>query len=468
MARKPKGIKGKAIPRSITASLAGIRAGGALAVDGALKSMFGQDRPDSEFARKEARRFVKKLGKLKGTYVKIGQMMSMFGEHILPPVLAEALRGLADNTRPLPWEFIQPVLRRELGHKLVELEIEQQPVAAASLAQVHRAKIIATGEEICLKVQYPGLADVIDEDFNNVVRMLRLARWVKAGRDLDNWLESMREYLHHEIDYQREARFCRQIGEYVAGLDDSHSVLHVPKVYDLYSKGAVLALEYVSGKSVTDPSVARLSQARRTALGRAMLELFFLELFDLGSMQGDPNFGNYLIRPAQRGSEACDQLVLLDFGSMLDCSDEFLLHLRGAIAAGFEDDLQALVEALIGLGCLTRSSSIQTTELMVEFCRHLLEPLAPPENLPLQALNSSGEYRWSQSGLMQRAGKKAAENLVSRHFEVPSREFAIIARKLSGVFSFIAVLEAEFNGHERVAEYIHQWREHQWRERTSE
>ena len=100
MVKKQRGLKSKAIPRGITVSLAGIRAGGALAVDSAVQKVMrrGPDVDDSEFARREARRFVRELGKLKGTYVKIGQMLALFGEQFLPAVLVEALRDLSDQT----------------------------------------------------------------------------------------------------------------------------------------------------------------------------------------------------------------------------------------------------------------------------------------------------------------------------------------------------------------------------------
>ncbi len=458
MARKPDGLKRKAIPRSLSATLAGLRAGGALAVDGAWQGLLGKD-DSSPFARKEAHRFVRKLGKLKGTYVKIGQMMAMFGEHFLPPVLTEALHELGSNTRPLAWEEMEPSVKRCLGRRAAELNVDPNPIAAASLAQVHRARIRETGDEICLKIQYPGLAEVIDQDFDHVVGMLRLARWVKSGRDLDGWLESMREYLHHEIDYEREASYCRAMNDSLAELGAAGTVFHAPMVIDRYSRGQVLALEYVPGKMVNDPAIAKLSKARRNALGRAMLDLFFYELYDWGMLQSDPNFGNYLIRPAASGSGSRDELVLLDFGSMLDCTDDFRYYLQQAIAAGFEEDEGELVQALIGLGCLKPRSSREARRLFADFCMHLLEPLRPIESLPKASVNNKGEYRWADSRLMQRAGEKVAANVASPHFDIPGREFAVIARKLSGVFAFISVLDAEFNGHEAAAGHITRWRD---------
>jgi predicted unusual protein kinase regulating ubiquinone biosynthesis (AarF/ABC1/UbiB family) len=460
MSKPAKKLKRGAVPRGIAATLAGIRAGGALAVDGAVKQVLSRSglrgaETESEFARREARRFVKELGKLKGTYVKIGQIFALLGEHFLPPALTDALHELGGRTEPLPWDAVAPVVEADLGPRIEDLDIDPVAFAAASLAQVHRATVRATEEQIVLKVQYPGLAEVIDGDFDAVVRMLRLARWLPAGRDMDDWLESMRAYLHHEIDYAREARFADWVGARLAGLGASAGCYHAPRVYPEYSSDRVLALEYVSGKMVTDPAIARLSLSRRNAMARAMLELFFIELYDWGVLQTDPNFGNYLLQPDRDG----DRLVLLDFGSMLDCSADFLHHLRRVIAAGLEEDVDTLVDGLIGLGCLQPDAEAEGRELFANFCLHLLEPLRRPEHLPAERLNRRGEYRWADSRLMQRAGRLAAASTTSRHFTTPSRDFALIARKLTGVFTFISVLGAEFNGYELVAGHIHRWRE---------
>ena len=150
---------------------------------------------------------------------------------------------------------------------------------------------------------------------------------------------------------------------------------------------------------------------------------------------------------------------MLDFGSILECSDDFLYHLRNIIDAGLRQDVGLLGDSLVGLGCLKEGAGEEPRRLFAEFCMHLLEPLRPPEQLPKEHLNSKGEYRWADSRLMHRAGKRGAQSATSRHFTPPTREFALIARKLTGVFTFITVLEAEFNGYDMVAAHIARWRE---------
>ncbi|MFO7552223.1 MAG: AarF/ABC1/UbiB kinase family protein, partial [Haliea sp.] len=154
-----------------------------------------------------------------------------------------------------------------------------------------------------------------------------------------------------------------------------------------------------------------------------------------------------------------DQLVLLDFGSTLSCDKTFLRHLGNAIAAGQEQDRDALLQSLIGLGCLDANSSAYARESFTEFCLGLLEPLRPAAELPPEYLNAKGEYRWGKSRLLRRAGKAAASSAASLDFATPSRDFALIARKLTGVYTFIAVLDAEFNAHDLVRRHIRHWRE---------
>lgn len=468
MAKKNRGLKGGPLPRSLSVSLAGIRAGSALAVDSVVQRVMGRgpDDEDSDFARREARRFAQELGKLKGTYIKIGQMLALFGEQFLPRVLVAALRDLSDQTEPLHWDALESSVRDSLGDRYPELDIDPKAIAAASLAQVHLAKIRASGEWICLKVQYPGLAQVIDSDFDAVVRMLLLARWVKTGRELDDWLESMRTHLHNEIDYAREAAFTKKMSALVSGVHGPAVAYDVPQLHARYCTDSILAMEYIDGISVADPDVANLSLERRNALGKAMLELFFYEVYQWGVLQTDPNFGNYLLRLDDRRKKvAQDELVLLDFGSVLECPDDFLLHLRRTIDAGQRQNIDELAEGLIGLGCLQPDASEEGRKLFGHFCLHLLEPLRPPEQLPAEYLNARGEYCWGKSQLMRRAGKMAAQSAASRHFSTPSRDFALIARKLTGVFNFIAVLDAEFNAYDIAQSHIRRWRE---RERRAE
>lgn len=468
------------LQRSLKVSLAGAKAGGVLTLEN-LKRRFGvADHTESEVLSLEAKRFVEELGRLKGSYVKIGQLLAQFGEHLLPRELTDALHGLESSTEALGFELIEPVLKDSLGQNYAKLDIDPQAMAAASLAQVHVARLVPTTvkgsgvphgakppEEICLKVLYPGLRESIDSDFNAVIRMLKLGSLLHMNRQMKAWLEHMRSQLKREADYRIEAGMTELTAALVADLCESSPSLQpnqiaVPAVVSEFSKGDVLALERIHGFAVNAPEILGLSQARRNALGRTMLELFFAEVFQWGVVQTDPNFGNYLIVPSLklRGQGAYpDQLVLLDFGSVDRPSADFLHHLRTAVSSALTGDRAQLVSALYGLGCLEPGSSPRAEQSFAEFCVAILEPLWAHETLPAEYLNARGEYRWADSLLIKRAGKLGATASLDRHFALPSAEFTLIARKLIGVFTFISVVGAEFNGHDIAARYIDAWRQ---------
>lgn len=455
-------------------SLAGAKAGSTIAVGSLMRKLRLSGDSESDVLRREAQSFVDELGRLKGSYVKIGQLLAQFGEHFLPVELTEALHTLGSDTEAMPFNNVEPVLRHSLGARYAQLDVEPKAMAAASLAQVHAAnwqpptvkgRPSAAPQQLCLKVLYPGLRDSIDSDFDTVIRMLKLGRFLQMNRQMQQWLEKMRAQLKREADYRHEAQMTLAMAERVQSLSDRNpglltAELKVPRLEQSLCQGDVLALERMHGFAVNSPQVQRLSKTRRSALGKAMLELFFAEVFEWGLIQTDPNFGNYLIKASARlrgANSQPDQLILLDFGSVDTPTEEFLESLRTAISCGLANDEEGLRRALVMLGCLQPNSSASAQQSFAQFCIAILEPLRPPAELPASCLNERGEYCWADSKLVKRVGKQAATASLHKHFELPSAEFTLIARKLIGVFTFISVLRSEFNGHEIAARYVTAW-----------
>ena len=448
---KNKTIRRGALNRVLRVSLAGARAGGVFAIDGALKRLRGDEAGDEARLDRAARRFAQQLGTLKGSYVKIGQLFALLGEHFLPAPLTRALHALEAENEALPWAEMEPHFRAALGAQFGDLDIETEALAAASLAQVHRARIKSTGHEVVLKAQYPELAAVLDDDFNAVVRMLRLARWIPASRDFDSWLTILHEQLHAELDYPREQAMAVAFAsalEHHPHLTETQVALTVPQFWQAYCGAQVLTLDYVKGHRAGSAAVAALSQSTRNGLGRLMLQLFFIEVFEIGLVQTDPNFGNYLI------SDTGDELTLLDFGSIMALDDALRSALCDTIVAGLQGDDALLLDALTRLGCLSPDAERHAQETFKTFVINLLEPLRAADQLPAEYLNRRGEYCWGHSELINRTGRHVARSMTSRQFAIPSGDFAMVARKLTGVFTFIAVLDAEFNGDEIAAPFL--------------
>lgn len=404
----------------------------------------------SRILSEQAHYLVEELGKLKGSVVKIGQVMALYGEHFLPPEVTEALHTLEDKTHSLDWSVIRGVLYQELGpQKMAQLEIEEEPIGSASLGQVHRAVIKTSGEQICLKVQYPGVAQAVDADLDAVAQLLKLARIVSAGPTFDGWLEEVRLMMHREVDYLLEAQTT----------DHFHSLLRtdrrfvVPSVYFDYSTGHVLATSYESGESISSNSVAALSLERRNALARGALELFLNELYVWHEIQTDPNFGNYRIRVDQDGNR--DQIVLLDFGAVQKYPLKFIEPVCQMIDAAYRADLDAVVKGGIALHFMHEDWPEKVLHEFGAICISVLEPLARDYGESDQVvLNSQGEYCWADSDLPSRIARRAARSAISRYFKVPPKEFVFLNRKLVGVYTFISVLKAEFNGQDLLSRYV--------------
>ncbi|MEO0367560.1 MAG: AarF/ABC1/UbiB kinase family protein, partial [Pseudomonadota bacterium] len=311
MTKEIKQIKKGALRRRLAIGTAGARSGIGLLqsrASGLLLPKAEREQHNLEALEREAMRFVAHLGELKGAYVKIGQMLALYGEHLLPEPITKALHTLEHQTSSLAWTAIKPHIENLLAEKTAQIEIEESAFAAASLAQVHRAKVMGADGQQCIKIQYPGISDAIDSDFDSVVQMLKLAKWLKAGRDAEQFTSQLKTYLLQEADYRHELACLEEISEYLR--PDSRYI--VPKTYHEFCNDKCLVMDYVDGYAVTDARVQNLSQERRNNLAEAMLALFFKEIFVWNKMQTDPNFGNYRIQIG----ETKDQLVLLDFGAV--------------------------------------------------------------------------------------------------------------------------------------------------------
>ncbi len=398
----------------------------------------------------QAQFLVEELGKLKGSVVKIGQVMALYGEHFLPVEVTEALHTLEDRTQALDWPIVHEVLLQELGEaKLAELDIEQEPIGTASLGQVHKARVRASGEWICLKVQYPGVALAVDSDLDAVAQLLKLARLVTMGPAFDDWLQEVRAMMHREVNYRLEAKTTAHFAELLR--EDSRFI--VPEVYFEYSSDQILATRFEEGVHISSSEVAALSQSRRNQLAKAALDLFLSELFVWHEIQTDPNFGNYRIRIDPVSGQ--DQIVLLDFGAVQRYPDSFIRPVCQMISAAYSNDLDRVIDGGVALRFMQSSWPRSVLEEFGKVCIAVLEPLSKDQSdVPPSAFNEKGEYRWRESDLPGRIARRAAKSAISRYFKIPPKEFVFLNRKLVGVYTFISVLGGEFNGQILLSKYL--------------
>jgi len=284
-------------------------------------------------------RITDQLAKMRGAAMKIGQLISMDGGDVLPPELAEIMARLRSDAHIMPPSQLKKVLNGNWpAGWLREFErFDVRPVAAASIGQVHRARL-RDGRDLAIKVQYPGVPQSIDSDVANVGALVRMSGLLPAGFDLAPYLAEARRQLHEETDYTRESRHLLHFGALLK--DDDRFDLPAPVAE--WTTPVILAMTFRDGIPIEHLRSA--AEDDRNAVARHLVELLLRELFVFGTMQSDPNFANYLYNPITR------RIVLLDFGATRRIAPRFADLYRRLILAGLAGDVSAVRAAAGALG----------------------------------------------------------------------------------------------------------------------
>ncbi|QXW27275.1 AarF/ABC1/UbiB kinase family protein [Acinetobacter johnsonii] len=450
---KLKQLKTSSMDRRLSIAKASLLAGTRWAASNAT-SIFSSEE-EKERKRKKAMKeqadyLVAEIGKLKGSIVKIGQMMALYGEHFLPEEITQALNTLNNQTIALAWPAIKEQLHIQLGSKLDELTIDREPLGTASLAQVHRAVRKSDGLEIVLKIQYPGVADAIDSDMNLFRNMLKLTRMVPQTREFDQWFDEVREMMHREVNYKIESDTTRRFASRLK--DDPRYI--VPQIIDEYCTDQVLCMTFERGVPINSPVMLSLPQERRNALGEASLEIAVRELFEWGEMQTDPNFGNYLVRLGN-GLDVQDKIVLLDFGAIRQFDQHLLKVAHNLIFAGYNHSSSEMVEAMTGydfFDSIPQSIKPDMAKVFLLATEAFSTPLNNAD-LPAGVMDEQNRYDWKKSQLHSRVMQQASKSMASRYFSVPPKEFMFISRKFIGAYTFMTVIEAKTNVRKMIQKY---------------
>ncbi|NWK75429.1 AarF/ABC1/UbiB kinase family protein [Acinetobacter cumulans] len=450
---KLKQLKTSSMDRRLSIAKASLLAGTRWAASSA-STMFSseeeKERKRKKAMKEQAEYLVAEIGKLKGSIVKIGQMMALYGEHFLPEEITQALNTLNNQTVALAWPAIKTQLEAQLGSKLNDLTIDHEPLGTASLAQVHRATRKSDGLELVLKVQYPGVADAIDSDMNLFKNMLKLTRMVPQTREFDQWFEEVREMMHREVNYKIEADTTRR---FASRLNHDPRYI-VPQIVDDYCTHQVLCMTFERGVPINSPVMLSLPQERRNALGEASLEIAVREIFEWGEMQTDPNFGNYLVRLGD-GAQVQDKIVLLDFGAIRQFDSNLLKVARNLIEAGYHHDAAEMVEAMTGyefFDAMPLSIKPDMAKVFLLATEAFSSPLNNPD-LPAGVMDEHLRYDWKKSQLHSRVMQRASKSMASRYFSIPPKEFMFISRKFIGAYTFMTVIEAKTNVRNMIQKY---------------
>lgn len=402
--------------------LAGGVAGGMLA-EGARRLAQGE-RPrmgDLVLTPANAARVADRLSHLRGAAMKLGQMISMDAGDVLPPELSAILARLRNQGYRMPPQQLDQVLAQEWGRDWRRRfrHFEAAPVAAASIGQVHRATL-PDGRRLAIKVQYPGVAESIDSDVDNVATLLRVSGLLPRGLDIAPLLDEAKRQLAEEADYTREGE---QMRAYAARLDGDARYV-VPTLEPELTTRNVLAMSFVEGQAIETLEGA-LQEARDAAI-TALVTLVLRELFEFGVMQTDPNFANY------RWQADSGALVLLDFGATRAVPAETADAYRRLIEAGLARDRDMI-----------REVAVETGFIGVEAARAHRGAVDRIIAAIDAALNRPGAFDFGDRAFVPVVREEAKAMIADRDtWHVPHVETLFVQRKVSGTALLAARLKA--------------------------
>jgi predicted unusual protein kinase regulating ubiquinone biosynthesis (AarF/ABC1/UbiB family) len=430
-------MRGRAVPSGrlsrlgVFGKLATGVAGGMIA-EGARRLADGQ-RPrisDVLLTPANAARVADQLSHLRGAAMKLGQMISMDAGDVLPPELTAILARLRDRGYRMPPDQLQRVLAAQWGKDWRRrfARFGASPIAAASIGQVHRATT-HDGRELAIKVQYPGVADSIDADVDNVATLLRLSQLLPTGLDIAPLLHEAKQQLRDEADYVREGRQLRRYRGLFA--DDQRFV--IPDLDEEFTGPRVLAMTFAPGVAIEKLESA--PQERRNAVMTALIDLVLTELFDLRVMQTDPNFANY------RWQEDTGRIVLLDFGATQEVRPEVEAAYRNLLAAGLRADRDAVREAALDAGFLGRAA----TERHRPFVDRIIDVI-------VSEIGREGPFDFGDRAFVDVIRDEAISLAGDRStWHVPPPSLLFAQRKISGTALLAARLRARVDVRAMVA-----------------
>lgn len=374
-------------------------------------------------------RFVTSVGQLKGVAMKAGQIMSYI-DVALPEEARNALSVLQTHAQPMETERVRAILKAELGDKgeFLASTLEDRPVSAASIGQVHRA-FLPDDTPVAVKVQYPDIEDAIRSDFSLAQVGTRIANLIYPGASVEEFVEEAKKRFLEECDYEAEAN----AQERFAHIYQDHPLLKVPAVHREYCSQRVLTSTFIDAPGFhsflqTDPT-----QQRRDEIGEALFEFYVGTLFREGLYNCDPHPGNYLF--PEDG-----HVVMLDHGCTKVFPSDFVDKIARLTLAVHADDSDEIHEVLVNLG-IVETRQDYDYETARDLLRAFYGPMLENEK---KAIDLSG-------GLGMQAILERKRQLMQ--LSLPG-EFLFLFRIRFGLMSVLDELGATANWHQLEESYV--------------
>lgn len=332
------------------------RFGGMVVGQGTKYLTHRSDERRAEWALDAADELVTTLGSMKGAAMKIGQVLSTVDFELVPEDRRDEfkakLAALRDDAAQVPFHRMRKVIEQDLGPLRERFaDFDETPVAAASIGQVYRATTRA-GDDVAVKVQYPGVAEAVETDLRNMNLLLPIVKRLAPGLDAKALATELRDRIGEELDYELEAQNQRRVGRAFRG----HPHVIVPKVHTALSTRRVLVSEFVEGESFE--AVRQAPERQRDRFAEICFRFFYGLVAREHIALGDPHPGNYL--------RVGDRVCFLDFGLMRHIDAGYLEQERLLARAVSAGDAGAVHDAMAALGYLPDPGSFDADRVLAQ------------------------------------------------------------------------------------------------------
>jgi aarF domain-containing kinase len=312
-----------------------------------------------------ARRIYGLATRMEGLLIKSCQFISSRAD-VAPPEYVSVLSRLQDRVPARPFRQVVEQVRRELGAHPDEIfaEFGRRPIASASLAQVHRAKT-RDGHDVAVKVQYPGMARVIETDLRNISLLVRLLARIEPNFDFRIIMNELNRQIPRELDFVLEGQSAERVARDLSRRRD----IRVPRVYWEYTARRVLTTEFVDATKISDIPALLAQGIDPNQVALIVTEAYCEQILVHGYFHADPHPGNLLVLPGP-------VVVFIDFGLSKELPDAFRLSYARLVVALMRQDDTAMVEAFRAIGFRTKS---EDPESLVALGRSFFEASGPDQ-----------------------------------------------------------------------------------------
>ncbi|MEZ4287610.1 MAG: AarF/ABC1/UbiB kinase family protein [Polyangiales bacterium] len=380
----------------------------------ALSTKASSDRALQKLHRKSARLFAKVSDEQGGAFLKVGQILSSRPD-LMPQAWIDELSKLQDSARPEPFARLQSDLA-QLGEGLFAT-FESDPIAAASIGQVHRATL-QNGTDVAVKIQRPLIDALIDADMRLLTMFMTAMIPRLPEADYDTILGQIRRAITSETDYTSERQQMNRIGTAIVGLKG----VRIPQAFDQASNKRVLTTEFIEGKKISVwLEENRDDKERVSSLLNRLLHAYLHQVLVVGAFQADPHPGNFLVTEN-------DELILLDFGCVQELPEEVRDRYLKLLQAFLVNDEKGLIDHLMALGFRTRSGRPDTLQT---FANAMLSEFR-------KSMMSGASLQWPTQDEMKARMVGLMDSVKDDPVDVLPQEFVMLGRvflTLGGLFA---------------------------------